>query len=87
MADFQLFFRTGTADEDLDDKGFTLISPENIPPSDNNPNIFREYKYLAGGLGGDLPAFTKFQIKIVFRSTNQTKVPLIRELRVIALGT
>ena len=86
-ADFQLFFRTGTADEDLDDKGFTLISPENIPPSDNNPNIFREYKYLAGGLGGDLPAFTKFQIKIVFRSTNQTKVPLIRELRVIALGT
>ena len=41
---------------------------------------------LAGGLGGDLTAFTKFQVKIVFRSTSQSKVPKIRELRVIALG-
>ena len=63
------------------------MSPENVPPSDDNLQVFREYRYLAGGLGGDLTAFNKFQIKIVFRSTNQARVPMIRELRVIALST
>ena len=86
-ADFQVFFRTATSDEDINDKGFSLVSPENVPPSDDNLQIFREYRYLAGGLGGDITAFNKFQIKIVFRSVNQAKVPMIRELRVIALST
>ena len=86
-ADFQVFFRTATSDEDINDKGFSLVASENTPPSDNNTNIFREYRYLAGGAGGDLTAFNKFQVKIVFRSTNQTRVPRIRELRVIALST
>lgn len=86
-ADFQVFFRTATSDEDINDKGFSLVAPENTPPSDDSLNVFREYRYLAGKAGGDLAAFTKFQIKIVFRSTNQAKVPMIRELRVIALST
>lgn len=86
-ADFQVFFRTATSDEDINDKGFSLVASENTPPSDNNTNVFREYRYLAGGTGGDLTAFNKFQVKIVFRSTNQTRVPRIRELRVIALST
>ena len=86
-ADFQVFFRTATSDEDINDKGFSLVSPENTPPSDDSLQVFREYRYLAGGIGGDLVAFTKFQIKIVFRSTNQARVPMIRELRVIALST
>ena len=86
-ADFQVFFRTATSDEDINDKGFSLVASENTPPSDNNTNVFREYRYLAGGPGGDLNAFNKFQVKIVFRSTNQTRVPRIRELRVIALST
>ena len=55
-------------------------------PADEEIAVFREYKYLIGGQNGVLPAFTKFQIKIVFRSTNSAKVPRIRDLRIIALS-
>ena len=82
-----MYFRTATSDENIRDKGFSLVGVEGTTPaSDDNQSIFREYRYLAGGLGGDLTVFTKFQVKIVFRSTSQSKVPKIRELRVIALG-
>ena len=86
-SDFEVYFRTATSDENIRDKGFSLVGVEGTTPaSDDNQSVFREYRYLAGGLGGDLVAFTKFQVKIVFRSTSQSKVPKIRELRVIALG-
>ena len=84
--DFQLYFRTGTSDEVLDQKTFTLVTSENILPKDNNPRIFREYRYLIGGQGGDLVAFTKYQLKIVMRSTNQALVPKFQSLRSIALS-
>ena len=35
--------------------------------------------------GDELDPFNQFQLKIVFRSTNSAKVPLIRDLRAIAL--
>ena len=85
-ADFELYFRTATSDEVIYTKGFTLQSPDNTLPKDNNPNIFREYRYLIGGQGGTLSAFTKFQVKIVMRSTNQAIVPRFRSLRIIALS-
>ena len=86
-ADFQLYFRTSTSDEILSDKSYTLQAPETTLPSDDNQVVFREYRYLIGGQGGNtIPAFTKFQIKIVFRSTNSAKIPKIRDLRVIALS-
>ena len=85
-ADFQLYFRTATADEVLEDKSFTLQAPETNIQSDENPNIFREYRYLIGGQNGVLPAFTKFQLKIVFRSINSALVPRISDLRIIALS-
>ena len=84
--DFQLFFRTGTSDEILSDKSFTLQQPETVLPTDDNDTIFREYRYLIGGQNGVLPAFTKFQAKIVFRSINSAKVPRIKDLRIIALS-
>jgi len=56
-------------------------------PSDDNPDVFREYSYLEGGLGGISPAFTQFQIKIVFKSNNSCKVPVIRDIRAIAMAT
>ena len=85
-ADFQLYFRTATSDENIFTKNFTLQPSENILPKDNNPNVFREYEYLIGGQGGTLTAFTKFQLKIVMRSTNQAIVPRFRALRIIALS-
>ena len=84
--DFELYFRTATADEVLADKNFTLKAPETTLPTDENINIYREYRYLIGGQNGVLPAFTKFQIKIVFRSINSAKVPRIKDLRIIALS-
>ena len=84
--DFQLFFRTGTSDEILSNKSFTLQDPETVLPTDDNDTIFREYRYLIGGQNGVLPAFTKFQAKIVFRSINSAKVPRIKDLRIIALS-
>ncbi len=84
--DFQLYFRTATSDELISDKSYTLVTPENTNPKDDNPNIFREYRYLIGGQGGDLPAFTKYQLKIVMQSTNQAQVPRFQSLRSIALS-
>lgn len=84
--DFQVYYRTSTADEVLTDKTWTLQSPETTLPTDENELTFREYRYLVGGQNGALPAFGKFQVKIVFRSTNSAKVSRIRDLRIIALS-
>jgi hypothetical protein len=86
-ADFELYFRSATSDENINDNSFTLINAENVIPADNSVRVFREYSYLIGGQGGNtIPSFTKFQLKIIFRSTNQAKVARIRDLRVIALS-
>ena len=86
-ADFQIFFRTATSDEDIRTKNFTLAPAENVIPSSQSREVFKQYTYLIGGEGGNLiSAFTKYQIKIIMRSTNQAKVPLIRDLRIIALA-
>ena len=55
-------------------------------PPDDNPNAFRDYRYLAGGLQGQLDEFTEFQVKIVMQSTNSSVVPMFKDLRVIALN-
>ena len=55
-------------------------------PADNDRVTFREYEYLAGGIGGTLPAFTTYQVKVVMKSRNSSRPPKIRDLRVIALA-
>jgi hypothetical protein len=87
VSDFQVYWRVATEGTNIRNIDWTLVNPENSVPSDENPNIFREYRYLVGGLGGTLNPFTSYQLKIVFRSTNSSKVPSIRDLRVIALAT
>jgi len=84
--DFQLYYRTATSDEIISEKNWVATTQENTLPKDDNPFIFREYRYLIGGQGGFLPAFTKFQLKIVMRSTNQAEVPRFQSLRAIALS-
>ena len=46
---------------------------------------FNEYSYLIGGLDGDLPDFTVFQLKFVMKSTNTSEVPTIKSIRAIAV--
>ena len=71
----------------LEKKDFVLVPQETIIPADDNINIFRQYTYLYGGLGGDILDFKKYQIKVVLRSTNQAFSPVLDNLRVIALST
>jgi hypothetical protein len=93
-SDFDVYFRTtADADADIYEVPFTLVTPENDVPSDAfSPETlvrsqlkFSEYRYLAGGEDGDLDDFTKFQVKIVMRSTNTCEIPLIKSIRTIAL--
>ena len=85
-ADFQFFFRTAAGDQNIEDQSFTLLTEDTNNPSDDNESVFREYRYLAGKQGGDLPAFTQFQIKVVMRSTNAARPPVFKDIRVIALS-
>ena len=62
------------------------MTEESSNPTDNDPTVFRDYEYLAGGIGGDLPAFNKFQVKIEMRSINPAKAPTFQDLRIIALS-
>jgi len=87
-ADFKVYYRTSDATgEDIRKKAFKLVAKEQSIPSDENPNVFRQYNYLIGGPGGNFPAFTQFQIKIVMTTTNDAKVPVLKDLRAIALST
>ena len=85
-ASFDVYYRVSNGTTLLTDTDWTLSAIENDMPSDENPEVFRSYEYLVGGQGGSIPAFNQFQIKIVFKSTNSAKVPVIRDLRTIALG-
>lgn len=85
-ADFQVYYRTGGEGSIITDINWTLLPPEAAIPSDENSAVYREYRYLAGGLAGALPAFTQYQLKIVMRSTNSSRVPTLKDLRVIALA-
>ena len=91
-------FRNDVPDEDqtwelfpgylnLDVNGNVIDSDNNDGRSDLNVPIslegeFREYSFTIE----DLPSFTGFAIKIVSSGTNQALVPIIRELRAIALA-
>jgi hypothetical protein len=86
QSDFQVYYRTATGDEILSDKNWVLQAEDTNNPADENQTIYREYRYLPGGIGGNLSAFTQFQVKVVMRSTNTSRIPIIKDLRVIALS-
>jgi len=86
VADFDLYYKTISEDQILSTIKWNLATKEALVPSDENRSVFREYRYLIGGDGGTLVPFTTFQLKIVFKSTNSSKVPIIKDLRAIALG-
>jgi hypothetical protein len=81
---FDVYYRTNNAGRLLDQE-YVLIEPEASMPSDDNPTIYRDYRYLPGGIGGNLIDFDQFQVKIVMKSSNSSKVPKFGDLRVIAL--
>ncbi len=82
-----MYFRTANNDDVIADQPYTLVAKEAAVAADEVPNVFKEYTYLVGGVGGDLTPFTSFQLKIVFKTTNSSKVARIRDLRAIAMVT
>ena len=89
VADIDLYYRTlePGADVELDTVNYIKATIDNVLPKSDNRDVFREHQYTIGGLGGNLSPFTTFQLKIVMRSQNSSKVPLIKDIRAVALGT
>jgi len=86
VADIELYYRIGTDETNLTDVAWVASTVETSMPSDEDTTKFRDYEYLIGGRGGSIDPFTQFQLKMVFTSTNSSKIPTIQDLRVIALG-
>ena len=83
---FDVYYKTGTEDTILTDIDWTIAELEAPVSTSDNIYSYKEYRYLIGGTGGSVPAFTTFQIKIVFFANNSSKVPTVKDLRVVALG-
>ena len=84
-ASIALYYRTATGEENILDKEWTLQTTEvAVAPDEAN---LSEYRYLIGGTEGTLTPFTEYQLKLVLESTNSSKVPVIKDLRAIALAT
>jgi len=83
-ASFDVYFRTATEGQDITQQSYTLANIES-PVAADNAN-FKEYRYLAS-LQNAIESFNQYQVKIVMNSVNSSKVPLIKDLRIIALAT
>ena len=86
VADFDVYYKVANDGENFDNIAWIKQVKETELPSDENPNIFRDYRYLVGGQNGLSVSFSRFVIKIVMRSTNAAKPPIFRDLRIIALA-
>ena len=82
-ADFEVYFRTANEGVNIHEEPYTLMPLES--PVGADESNFLEYRYNAHP--NEIEAFNQYQIKIVFRSTNSSKPPLFKDLRVIAVST
>ena len=88
----KMFFRLtgGQETRRLNDIDFTPFNTDGssdttIAPSEGDKvldNDFKDYKFSVK----DLPEFTSFQIKIVFKGTNTSYTARIKDFRAIALA-
>lgn len=86
VADFDVYYKVATEDQNFDDLNWTEIAAEEVIQSDENPAVFRDYTYLIGDTVGFVDPFDKFIIKIVMKSRSSALVPSFKDLRVIALA-
>ena len=86
-SDFQLYYKVAGGDELFDDIAWTEVLKEEILPTDENPDVFRDYEYVVGGSSGLAVPFTRFIFKLVMTTHNNAKPPLFQDLRVIAMAT
>ena len=86
-ADFEVYYRLASSDDDITNKPFSLATHNGVLPQADNTFTIREYDYLIGGQGGISNGFNTFQVKIVMNSTNTSNIPVIKNFRAIALAT
>ena len=91
-ASFELYYRTArTSEDDIYDNSFIRIDATNnvadhvYNPVSETDADFSDYKYLIGGVDGNLDDFAAFQLKVVFKTTNTCEVPILRSIRAIAV--
>lgn len=89
VAEVKLYYKVlGVAgDQNFEDANWVYQAPLKTMPSDENPNVFREYEFLIGDKGGLAEPFTRFQLKLVMNSQNNAKPPKVKDMRIIALVT
>lgn len=101
-SEVKVLFRTLRVDDasDFDQINYKFFNDDGTVAGSGGPDVstrlslggeFIEHEYTAGvkddGIGTSLETFVSFQIKIVMRTTNQARPPLIRNLRALALAT
>jgi len=91
-ASIDLYYRTiGNVDQDIYAVDWTYIAPEQSPPKDKyvgaeeSLRTYGEYTWLIGGTEGTLTDFVGFQLKVVMNTTNTCQIPIINNIRAIAL--
>ena len=83
-SDFDLYYRVSNDGVNIYETDWTLHAAEQVVAPD--AKSFREYRYLIGGVTGTLEAFTQYQIKLVMRTNNTSRIPKFQDLRAIALA-
>ena len=71
------------SDQKFEELPWVVATGEVIPLTTENTTTFKDYEYLNEGL----TPFTLVAIKVVLKSQNSSRVPRIRDFRVIALAT
>jgi hypothetical protein len=71
------------SDQKFEELPWIQATSQVVPLTTEDARQFKDYEYMDEGL----TAFTSVAIKIVIKSQNSSKVPRIRDLRVIALAT
>lgn len=85
-SEIEVYFRTQESSSDVDfgTLTYTQATIDTVVTSSDDPTIFKDYSFTIDNIS---PTFTTFQIKVVLKAQQSTKVPRIRDFRAIALGT
>lgn len=68
----------------FDDKNWVEMIQTTANPVSSSKNVYNEMTFRPNTVNYDISQFTKFVVKIVMLSDNPSKIPLIKNLRIIA---
>ena len=77
----ELYYRTASSDENINDKNWIVKSPLSGIPNDNSGQ-YHSAQWLIGGQGGTLQPFNQAQLKMVFTSTVASNVPKVKNMKI-----